>query len=164
MALFNKISDIARNIGDKASETIEITKLNSKISTEEKAIAEYLRQIGEVFYRKHQAGEPDDPAAAELFALVNERNKTIADAQAEIAALKQEPAAPPNAAPAASDAAGVVCPSCNTVNPPGTRFCGECGGKLEAPPQPPEENLCKECGTAIAVGAKFCANCGAAQR
>ncbi len=142
MAFFDKLGDLARNIGDKATDAIETTKLNSKINAEKTAIAENMRQIGEYYYKKHQNGEPDDASVAGLYAAIDGHNKTIADIQAEIVRIEtdgkvQEQAAP--VAPAATTdptdataAAGTSCPSCGNTNPPGTRFCGECGNKLEA--------------------------------
>ena len=40
MAFLDKLGDIARNIGDKTTDAIETTKLNSKINGERAAIAE----------------------------------------------------------------------------------------------------------------------------
>ena len=48
----------------------------------------------------------------------------------------------------------VVCVSCGTPNPPGFRFCGECGGPLEL--------RCPSCGAGVPAGFRFCGNCGEA--
>jgi hypothetical protein len=45
------------------------------------------------------------------------------------------------------------CPSCQVDNPPGNRFCGQCGAAL--PPR------CRQCGAEIASGFRFCPQCGA---
>src|SRR4051812_34728888 len=47
-----------------------------------------------------------------------------------------------------------VCPSCNTENEPGRKFCGECGTPLA--------RTCGACGAANAPQMKFCGECGAA--
>src|SRR5262245_51456370 len=44
------------------------------------------------------------------------------------------------------------CPQCRHVNPSGTKFCGECGTKLQA--------LCPACQTANPPTNKFCSECG----
>jgi class 3 adenylate cyclase/tetratricopeptide (TPR) repeat protein len=44
------------------------------------------------------------------------------------------------------------CPSCGTLNPAGTKFCGECGTRLAA--------VCPTCGTPNIAGTKFCGECG----
>jgi class 3 adenylate cyclase/tetratricopeptide (TPR) repeat protein len=44
------------------------------------------------------------------------------------------------------------CPQCQFDNPPGMKFCGQCGAKL-AP-------VCPQCGTENPPGFKFCGECG----
>ncbi|MDO4543114.1 MAG: zinc ribbon domain-containing protein [Clostridia bacterium] len=51
------------------------------------------------------------------------------------------------------------CPSCNAVNPQGTKFCRECGSRMGAP-EPPKPKVCPNCGTTVEAGIKFCGNCG----
>lgn len=50
------------------------------------------------------------------------------------------------------------CPNCNKPNPAGTKFCGDCGGKMEVAMVP-----CVKCGAQLREGAKFCNDCGAKQ-
>jgi class 3 adenylate cyclase/tetratricopeptide (TPR) repeat protein len=45
------------------------------------------------------------------------------------------------------------CPGCGSENPPGQRFCGECGARLAS--------MCAACGAANAPAQKFCGECGA---
>ncbi len=62
-------------------------------------------------------------------------------------------------APAGSPgAAAVNCGSCHAPNPPGAKFCSNCGVAM-APPPP---SHCTQCGSLIAPNAKFCGNCGTA--
>ncbi|MDR3238922.1 MAG: zinc ribbon domain-containing protein [Clostridiales bacterium] len=169
MAFLDKLGDFARNIGDKANDVIEVTKLNSKISSEKNAITECMWRIGEYYYKKHQAGEADDSGAAELYAVIDGHNKTIADIQAEIARIQAESAAQAQAAQsnqatfaiplAAPVAKGITCPSCGKVNMPGTKFCFECGCKLEIPAAP-TERPCPDCGAQVPATNKFCVKCG----
>ena len=44
------------------------------------------------------------------------------------------------------------CPDCQTVLPDGSKFCNECGKKLEV--------VCPECGKANPLASKFCLECG----
>jgi class 3 adenylate cyclase len=46
----------------------------------------------------------------------------------------------------------VTCSSCGTQNPPGQKFCGECGAPLAA--------LCSSCGAQNPPEQKFCGECG----
>ncbi len=51
------------------------------------------------------------------------------------------------------------CPQCRHANPPGTKFCGECGTRLQAlcpackAVNPPANKFCGECGQPLAPGA-----------
>jgi class 3 adenylate cyclase/tetratricopeptide (TPR) repeat protein len=44
------------------------------------------------------------------------------------------------------------CPRCDFDNPPGMKFCGQCGSKLGA--------MCPQCGAENPPGFKFCGECG----
>jgi len=46
------------------------------------------------------------------------------------------------------------CSRCGAENPPGKRFCGDCGSALE--------NRCPQCGADNLAGKRYCADCGAA--
>ena len=50
------------------------------------------------------------------------------------------------------------CPNCGKPNPAGTKFCGDCGGKMEVAMVP-----CVKCGATLREGAKFCNECGSSQ-
>ena len=49
----------------------------------------------------------------------------------------------------------MVCASCGTENPTGTKFCEECGNPLA--------QVCQSCGTVLRAGTKFCGECGSPQ-
>ncbi|MBN2079536.1 MAG: SPFH domain-containing protein [Spirochaetes bacterium] len=55
----------------------------------------------------------------------------------------------------ATGTAQIVCPSCNTPNTSGAKFCSSCGKEMIA------AAACPKCKAKIAVGAKFCPECGA---
>lgn len=52
----------------------------------------------------------------------------------------------------------IPCPGCGKPNPAGTKFCGDCGGKMEVAMVP-----CVKCGATLREGAKFCNECGSKQ-
>ena len=70
----------------------------------------------------------------------------LADAQAKLNTAKAEKAAG-------------TCTSCGYVNPPATKFCQECGAKLEKA----VKIFCTSCGAEIAPGIRFCGECGMRQ-
>lgn len=57
-----------------------------------------------------------------------------------------------------SSAQTVPCPTCGKPNSAGTKFCNDCGAKMEASQVP-----CVKCGAELREGAKFCSECGATQ-
>ncbi len=61
-------------------------------------------------------------------------------------------AAPAAAAPAQDEN---ICPHCNAKNPPGQKFCGECGKSIVV------GVVCPSCGKVNGTGQKFCGDCGA---
>ena len=52
----------------------------------------------------------------------------------------------------------IACPTCGKPNAVGTKFCGDCGAKMETAKVP-----CVKCGAELREGAKFCSECGASQ-
>ncbi len=50
----------------------------------------------------------------------------------------------------------VICQSCETPNPFGTKFCGNCGAKLTPAPKV----KCPKCGAEMPTTMKFCGKCG----
>ncbi|MDR1117565.1 MAG: zinc ribbon domain-containing protein [Oscillospiraceae bacterium] len=156
MAFLDKLGDLAKNLGDKTQDAIETTKLNSKINGEKNAAAECMRKIGEYYYGRYKEDGQADPELAELYAAIDGHNQTIADAQGEIDRIKSESAAQSAAAQPAAAPGGASCTACGKVNPAGTKFCSDCGAKIEAPAAP----VCPGCGAQLAPGVKFCAECG----
>jgi uncharacterized OB-fold protein len=82
----------------------------------------------------------------------------MAAAQATLDAAKADQEAAEAAKKAQTDA--VTCSSCGHVNPEGTKFCQECGGKLGAS----GKTFCTSCGCELAPGTRFCGECGASQQ
>jgi len=169
MAFLNRLSDIAKNIGDKAGMQIETTKLNSKINSERGAIDGVNKKIGEYYYQQYKTGASLPNDVVLLCEEIDAHNAAIDEARAEIERLKRESeaaaaasaaaaaapvqyAAPPPAAPEGA----VVCQACGKPNGPGTKFCQECGAKIEIP----EKQLCASCGAEIKPGVRFCSECG----
>jgi membrane protease subunit (stomatin/prohibitin family) len=56
--------------------------------------------------------------------------------------------------------ATVKCPKCGVANTGASKFCNECGAKLEVGTQTVP---CVKCGADLPAGAKFCNQCGAKQ-
>ena len=138
MSFLGKLGGIARNIGDKTSDALEVNKLNGKVNAERTSIAESMRKIGEIMYARHTAGLPDDPEIAQWLAAIDGNQQGIECALEEINRIRQTNAAQAGAAQTAPDAPPspafaaqeVVCASCGAVSPAGRQFCGACGTRL----------------------------------
>lgn len=50
MAFFDKINSIAKNVGDKTGDAIEMAKINARIASERSAMNDIYRQLGEAYY------------------------------------------------------------------------------------------------------------------
>ncbi len=156
MAFFDKLNDFAKNVGEKAGDAIEITKLNNKINTEKAAIAEEYRKIGEYYYTKHTEGNSVDSEVDELIVSIDAHKNLIMETETQIRVMKEEAPVPH----VASTMVGSInCPACGKQNNPGTKFCCECGGKLETPLQP-QARICPSCKAVVGEGINFCCECG----
>ena len=165
MAFFDKLNQVAKNLGDKTTDAIETTKLNTKIHTERNAAETELKKIGEYYYNVYVSGGSVAMEVLEFCENAKAHYDAIEGAQAGIQQIKAEnetvkAATPVYTAPAAPEAvpAGIVCSACGAVNAEGTKFCFECGNKLEAPA--PAVPVCPTCGTEVAEGLRFCGECG----
>lgn len=61
---------------------------------------------------------------------------------------------PPQQQTQAAAPAGSPCPKCGHSNPPGMKFCGNCGANMAG-------QQCPSCHQPVPAGLKFCGNCGA---
>ena len=158
MAFFDKLSEMAKNVGDKTGDMIEVTKLNSQISDAEKRIVDQKKAIGEYCWTQYIANVQLDPEVARMCAAIKEDEALIAKTQAEIRSIKADKAA----APVVVEAGLLRCQDCGTPNPEGTKFCQNCGTELEipAPAAPVEVATCPACGFQNPVGTRFCQECG----
>ena len=154
MAFFEKVENIAKNIGDRTGDAIEITKLNAKISGAKSAIAEEEKKLGHACYEKHAAGESLAEDLLPFCAAIDEQNRLIREAQDEIERIRAENAQQKEPAPAPVR----LCASCGAALQQGVKFCPACGVKVEAPASP---GSCPSCGASITADAKFCPDCGA---
>ena len=162
MAFFDKLSDFAKNIGDKTTDAIETGKLQSKINSEKSLAGEELKKIGQFYYNAWLNGGEIAPEILEVCTAAKAHYDAADEAQAEIDRIRAENEAAKAAAaapevPAAP--AGIVCTTCGAENAPGTKFCCNCGNKLEIP-APPEPKICPNCGATVADGMRFCGECG----
>ena len=152
--LTKKITEGVQDASEKASELVEVQKLNSAIKKEKSAIDEVNQQIGEKIFALYQSGESLPDMFSADFQTITNHLQTINGLEANIREIKGEPpieappqpqvavpAAPPapvTEAPAAEGsaegqpaAAANFCPECGSKLTEGQPFCGECGTKVQ---------------------------------
>ena len=111
MAFMDKIKQGAKNIGNKTSDAIEITKLNNTINTEKYNAKEEFKKIGEYYYNLfvEDPAKVDESvlefceAAKAHFIKAEEAQKTIDNIKAESAAQKEAAKAEKEAEKAAAE-------------------------------------------------------------
>ncbi|MGF6375622.1 hypothetical protein M2140_000671 [Clostridiales Family XIII bacterium PM5-7] len=81
MAFFDKLTDAAAAVGDKAGEVIETTKLKSKINGERKAMESDLAQIGRYYYDLRESGEELPEKVLEFCASIDQHLQVITETE-----------------------------------------------------------------------------------
>ena len=112
MAFFDDVKKIGKNLAQKSSEMVEVTKINMNISTEKDKIQKIYTQIGEAVYNDFKAG--NQVAYAEQCTEIQQIEAVVAELQAKVLELKNE----------------LKCPSCGADVTKGVAFCPKCGAKL----------------------------------
>lgn len=150
MAFWDKINNIAATASEKASGAIEVGKLNLKLATEEKKTEELTFQIGSTLLLRLDAGQEFEETIMALYEEVKTSRAAVASLHAEIANLT----------------GSVICSSCQEKNPVDSKFCRECGSKLQEE-QPEEdapveivETVCPTCGVTVNDTDHYCTQCG----
>lgn len=148
MAFFDnfskKASEVAAKTVQKTQEFAETSKLNSRVTEEEKKIDGYYYQIGKLYVSLH----PTD-CEAELAELV----QSVRESEEKIEALKKN----------IQDIRGVQrCEKCGAEVARDAGFCSTCGAPLPKPEPVAEEagEKCDKCGAAIDKDMRFCMACG----
>lgn len=153
MEFFNKMGDALTNLAatatEKAGSAIESGKLALKISGEEKKISEATMRLGEIFLARLDACQGFDEEVMEVYDQIRAARETITEIRSqqkddEIVITEEG-----------------VCPTCGQANEPGTRFCCQCGAKLEeAATVVDAPKVCPACGAEAKTDGNFCSECG----
>lgn len=99
MGLFDQLSgaaknlgavagDLAKQVGEKANDALEITKLNAKISTEKAEIEKEMKKISETIFEKFSKGEEVPEEIREFCDNIKTRYANIDAIKAEIEKVK----------------------------------------------------------------------------
>lgn len=130
----DKTTEIAKNIGEKTNEVVESTRLNSKINTEKEEIKKNIYQIGEYYQKKLEGGSVPEEVKP-FFDAITASQTQIAQYEKDIEDQKFEGSVfattdkPVEGAPHTEKK--IICPRCGTKNDPLNKFCSHCGASLE---------------------------------
>jgi hypothetical protein len=114
-----RVSDVAKNVGQKTAEAAEVARLNNRIASKEAEIEQFFLQIGKAYYSMRGAGGACE--AADLFCQkVTQLEAECEATRKEIDLLRHQSR----------------CPNCGGVQPIEASFCASCGTKLPRPVRP----------------------------
>ncbi|MDD5948123.1 MAG: zinc-ribbon domain-containing protein [Lachnospiraceae bacterium] len=105
------VSNTSREVGNKAKELAEVTKLKNAISAEERKIKEEYEKIGRL-YVENFATNADVMFLPSIDKITNSQ-KVIELKQAELNQVKNVK----------------ICPNCGAAIDEGSAFCSKCGSK-----------------------------------
>lgn len=86
----DKTTEVAKMVGDRAEDAIETGKLNAKIASERHAVQDDLKKIGEYYYLRFAAGEEVAPEVLGYCSSARAHYDVIAEAQEELRMLKAD--------------------------------------------------------------------------
>lgn len=150
MAFFDDLTRKLTMVGQEAASQTKIfaekTRINSKISDEERQLNSIYQLLGKTYYEANK----DNPNADYGDLLLS-----IKDAYTRIEALREQ----------LRTVTGMRnCPQCGGEVANNSLFCNACGAKMPevaaAPAAAPQGNSCPQCGNIVSFGASFCNICG----
>ncbi len=133
------ISEGVQDASEKASELVEVNKLNLAISKEKGTIDEAKKQIGDKIFSMYKAGQVVPDTLSDELNTIDTHLQAVTGFEAKIMEIKGGPGAskeeaPVAPAPTSGEPAGATarfCGNCGAKIAEGTAFCGECGQKSE---------------------------------
>jgi hypothetical protein len=155
--LFGNLGGIGGLFGNLAKSVVPKDTPEGKLLGAQTELADLKKQESDILLEiGRQAYEANPTAWAQDSKLkLIRQNMAVAQSALDSAKSEQEAAE----ASKKAQTAAVTCSACGQVNPEGTKFCQECGGKLGVS----AKTFCTSCGSELAPGTRFCGECGAAQ-
>lgn len=146
MAFFDKISEKGQNAKKKTMDFVEVQKINSMISDEERSINNNYLQIGKLFTSMHSNDCEEEFKG--MIDSIRQSEKKISGYKEQIQTIK-----------------GIVrCEKCGSEVSINSAFCNSCGAPMpkRTPEKKIDENMviCPGCGNSVKKGLRFCTRCG----
>ncbi len=108
--------DKARDLTRKSSDLIEVTKLKHELRKMEKEMENNLAGIGALYYQNQQDREDTGDELSRLIESTSQLEIEMKDLEEQIKDMQPRPA---------------VCPDCGSELQENTKFCSNCGRKIE---------------------------------
>lgn len=109
-----KTKEATMNVGKKANDLVEITKLNLEIVDLENEIEDLYQEIGIFVFNSYKNN-------IEIPEIIKEKCKVIEEKSEKVAELKQK---------VSEYKSTLICPVCKTENDKENQFCSKCGQKF----------------------------------
>ena len=106
-----ELGKTTRELGARAEQTIEIQKIRNKIAGEERIIEKIKVDMGDIIYRRHEAGDGIDSELSSLCQEIDQHLLKIREFKDNAANLKGQK----------------ICPSCEREVDMSVSFCPYCG-------------------------------------
>ena len=91
MAFLDRLTDFAKDAGDRASDALEMTKLKTKINGEKKEIDGEMARIGRIIFTRLKSGDMEmDEELSHIVERIDAHNLTIEELQSSLEALARE--------------------------------------------------------------------------
>ena len=112
----NKAKSVTQTAGKKASDALEVTRLNLAVSDAQSDIDNMLRDIGKIVYKNYEDRIVlTDSELEDKCIEIDAKNAQIKEIKDKIRSLKNLR----------------ICPQCNETNAMANAHCAKCGAKLE---------------------------------
>ena len=120
-----KTKSVADNAVQKTKNAADSARIHGQISDEEKNIRRLYLSLGEQYYKAHKAD--NECEFSFIVSEINEAEKRISDYSEQLRGLKESR----SEGNFGTETPLIRCPNCGKQMPADTKFCGECGSKIE---------------------------------
>lgn len=124
MAFFDDIGKSINNMTQSARKAADVAKIQHQISQKQAEFDSLYHQIGQLYYTCHQRGLEPDESITTLCDRVTATAQEIDKLKVEIDKIRNVRR----------------CPVCGNVTDFNSKFCNNCGAKLELEPEKPVES------------------------